>query len=171
MLAMNPQDMSHIVDKIRASGCLTDKEFQRQVTILNGWETLLRIDQWDRWWEAELKKHVCRAAKLGKRHLPTISDSVVLFVFGIISAGYGLFIFSQKNNGIEINHLELTFAYGLQVVACLLLFQAGRSFWSMRKYKPALQMYEAGRRSELERLAGEHRPGARICLKCLKYTE
>lgn len=167
---MNSKEISRIVERIRVSGCLSDRELQRQVAMVNGWESLMRIDQWDRWWEEEVKNHVCWAAKLGKRHVPSTSDVVAFCVFGLISGSYGVFLVSQIGKGINDNAEVRWFAGGILVVACLLLVQAVRSFLSMRKYKPMLQMYEEGRSGELARLAGEHRPGARICLKCLKYT-
>ncbi len=144
---------------------------EKQVMMVHEWEALMRIDQWDRWWEGELKNHVCRAAKLGKRHVPTLSDALVFGAFGILCGAYGVFLFSQMREGIFDHPWGAGLAWGMLGLAGLLLFQAGRSMVLRRKFKPALETYEAGRRGELGALRAEHRPGARMCLKCLKYTE
>jgi hypothetical protein len=168
--AMNSTEMHAVVDKIRASGCLSEGELQRQVTMVNGCATLMRIDRLDRWWEVEVEKYVCRAAKLGKRHMPSLSNAAAVFAFGILSGGYGVFLISEMSKGIHDYPEVRWLAGGLLAVGCLLFFQAGRSFVKMRRYKPVLQNYQASRRGELEKLAAAHRPGWRICLKCLKYT-
>lgn len=167
---MNSPDMNLIVEKIRASGCLSERELQRQVTMVKGCETLMRIDQWDRWWEAEVKRHVCRAAKLGQRHMPAISDAAAMLFLGSLLGGIGLFFKSETIKSISDEADLRWLAVVLLVVACLMFVQAVRSFLSARRYKPVLGTYQAGRRAELESLASEHRPGARMCVKCLKYT-
>jgi hypothetical protein len=168
---MNLQELSRIVSKIQASGCLDSGELQRQKMLLQGWQTLLQIDQLDHQWEADLKQHVYRLAKFGKPHVPTTSDTVAYGVFGILSACLGVFFIVQTNAGIAPAPLGYWTAAGALVMAALLLFWSVRSFQNRKKYQPLLQAYSTDRSLLLGQLADAHRPGARICLKCLHRTE
>lgn len=168
---MNLQELNRIVSKIQASGCLDAGELQRQKMMLQGWQALLQIDQLDHQWESDLKPYVSRAARLGKPHLPTTSDTVAFAIFGILSASLGVFFVVQTNAGIAPSPLGYWTAAGAFVLACLLLFWTVRSFQNRKKYQPLLQDYTNSRSYQLNQLADAHRPGARICLKCLKCTE
>ncbi len=167
---MNSEEMIPIVEKIQASGCLSAQELQRQYTMVAGWETLMRIDQWDRWWEVEAQNHVGWAGKLGRRHAIADSDIVAFGLLGMVSIACGLFARYAGSQGVGEKAEMGWLAAGLLVAACPLFYLAFRSFIKLRKYKAVLRTYEDGRRAELARLAPEHRPGARICLKCLKHT-
>ncbi|WP_395735501.1 hypothetical protein [Prosthecobacter sp.] len=168
---MNIEELNRILAKIQDSGCLDHEEMQRQEGMLHGWQALLEIDQLDRQWEADLKQHVYRVAKLGKPHVPTISDTVAYGVFGILSFALGVFFVVQTNAGVAPSPLGYWTAVGGFVVACVLFFWTVTSFQSGKKYRPLLQAYSTARSLQLQQLAAAQRPGARICLKCLQCTE
>ena len=170
MRGMSSPDMNRILEKIRASGCLTQDELRRQVTMVHGWQALLRVDEWDRWWNGEVERHVCRAARLGGRHLPTASGAVAFGLFGILFAGYGVWLLGENSQSMGASPLVPRLACGLLAAACLFFFQMGFSIWKIQNFKPMLKTYEDGRGAELGTLDTQHRPGARFCLKCLKYT-
>lgn len=168
---MNVEEMRSVVDKIRDAGCLSERELLRQTRMVDGWDALMRVDERDRQWETELKKHVCRVASLGRPHVPGLGDVAVYALLGLLCGGCGLFLVSQMRQGIAAAEELRWLAVGLRAGACVLFFMAWQSFAALRRFQPVQMAYERGRREDLERLAKEHRPGARLCLKCLKYTE
>lgn len=168
---MDFRSLNEITTKISSSGCLNDQEFEEMQKLSTKWKSLLSLDQLDRAWQAEVKKHVCYLLKLGIRHLPVVWDSAFCGGCGIALIGHGLYLFYQHHQGISLKHFNFDIAAGEIALGVLLLVWAAINFRNSRRFQPVLKAYEESRRPALAMLPINQRPGTRFCLKCMEFTE
>lgn len=168
---MDSFQVSKIIDKVQASGCLAEDELSVLKSIQKTVDARSKIDDLDREWAVTVRKYVQRRSRTGAIFLPNEADAIFVCVIGLLIASFGLYMLCQFL--ADEARFELNTLFFVAVASCgvWMIYQGCLSLRLVQRYEMERRSYQTSRLDEESRLAQDNRPAHRVCPNCLSKIQ